>query len=746
VIYRNGFICTGVHNSLPFPVNFETQRLSLNERLSNMRWKLFFLGLLMLSLPQVTKAWHIVGGEIYYECIGNDDYIITLKVYRDCNSQGAPFDNPAAVGVYDSLGTLVTTVLMSSPAITNVPPYINNPCLTSPPNVCVEEGIYAEIVNLPPIAGGYTLVYERCCRNASINNIFLPSEQGATYATQIPGPPYHCNNSAFFTNFPPIVLCTNDTLNFDHSATDVDGDSLYYEFATPYNGGSQMNPAPNPPAPPPFPFIIWQPAYSINYPIDANPAFTIDSLTGLLTGSPTTIGQYVLTVVAKEYRNGVLLTSNRRDFQFNTAICLSATQAGIAPQSQFCNGLTFNFQHASTYTSYWLWDFGDPTTTTDSSTAPNPSYVYPDTGTYTVTLIANPGWPCADTISAQVEISEALPMDFTFGGVSCVVGNQFDFTVLSQHSPDAVFDWDFGDGTVSSDKNPSKSFNNANDYIVSLTISENNCVSTLTDTVTVFPLIEPLFRNDPVVGCAPFTYEFIDSTNTWVNVAHLWEFGDGSASTLASPVHTYNFPGVYDVRYTLTVLEGCVDTLTFVMEDMVTVEPSPTAGFTVDPPITSFFDPVVSVYDNSLGAYWVEYYMGDSSYYTTNNFEHRYFDDGNYEVMQVVGNEYGCTDTLIKTVVVKPEYLLYVPNVFTPNGDGMNEWFLPKVFGEVNYEFTIYSRWGKRLFATTSVNEGWNGSDDKGRAAPQDVYMWVVKVFDVDGNYHREEGTFTLIR
>lgn len=701
----------------------------------------------MLLIPLGSDAWHIVGGEIYYECIGNDDYIITLKVYRDCNSQGAPFDNPATVAVYDSAGVLVTTVQMFSPAITTVPPYINNPCLTSPPNVCVEEGIYAEIVNLPPIAGGYTLVYQRCCRNASINNIFLPEEQGATYATTIPGPPYHCNNSAFFNNFPPIVLCTNDTLDFDHSATDLDGDSLYYRFATPYNGGSQMNPAPNPPLPPPFTNVLWNPGYTLQYPIDANPAFALDSATGQLTGSATLIGQYVVTVVAEEYRNGVLLTENRRDFQFNTAVCLSATVAGITPQTQFCTGTTFNFNHQSLFTSLYYWDFGDPTTNTDTSTLANPTYTYPDTGTYMVTLIANPGYYCADTITTFVEIAEGIPVDWSYTGIDCIDGNALDFTVLSQHTPDAVFEWDFGDGTTSQVSNPTKSYTAPGEYLVTLTVSENACTTFLTDTVRIFPEIEPDFDPDTVIGCAPLTVQFVDNINTWVNISYLWEFGDGSASTANSPSHTYNLPGTYDVRLTIEVLEGCVDTHVVVIEEMVVVDPSPIAGFVVDPQVTSFFEPVVTVQDTSIGAYWTTFDMGDSTEYSAPSFEHRYLEDGSYSVRQVVGNEYGCTDTTYRTVVVQPEYLLYVPNVFTPNQDGLNEAFAPRVFGEVDYQFSVFSRWGDLVFYSEIVGEGWTGLDaKKNRPAPQDTYLWEVKVMDVNGATHRETGFFSLIR
>ena len=384
---------------------------------------------------------------------------------------------------------------------------------------------------------------------------------------------------------------------------------------------------------------------------------------------------------------------------------------------------------------------------TDTSSFTDPSYTYPDTGTYTVTLIANPGYSCADTITAEVEISEELLVNFDFSGVTCIDGNFLDFTLLSQHTPDAVFDWDFGDGTSSQQMNPTKSYTSDGEYYVTLTVNENNCTTFLTDTVRIFLPVEPAFDDDTLWGCAPFTVNFADETNTWANINYLWEFGDGSASTLDSPAHTYQVPGSYSVRLTIEVLEGCIDTHVVVVEDMIVVDPSPIAGFFVDPEETSFFDPVVFVTDTSIGSYWVMFDMGDSTTYSAPYFEHHYTEDGLYTVRQVVRNDYGCTDTAYRTVVVKPEYLLYVPNVFTPNQDGLNEMFLPKVFGEVEYEFSIYNRWGNRIFYTTEVDEGWSGLDPKkDRPAPQDTYLWEIRILDVDGNSHRETGYFSLIR
>src|SRR6185503_15254508 len=98
-----------------------------------------------------------------------------------------------------------------------------------------------------PISGGYDIVYVRCCRNATIQNIYSPNGSGATYATHIPDPGIAtCNSSPYFVDFPPIVICANAPINFDHKAIDPDGDQLVYSLCTPYDGADSISPQPYP--------------------------------------------------------------------------------------------------------------------------------------------------------------------------------------------------------------------------------------------------------------------------------------------------------------------------------------------------------------------------------------------------------------------------------------------------------------------------------------------------------------------
>ena len=140
-----------------------------------------------------TQAAHIIGGEITYVCAGNNQYNFTMIIYRDCESDGALFDSApganteATVTVYKdgSSNPHIPSFALAAPIITNIPPDVSNPCLILPEDVCVEEGIYTFTMTLPNDPKGYHIVYQRCCRNASITNIVCllytsPSPRDAT--------------------------------------------------------------------------------------------------------------------------------------------------------------------------------------------------------------------------------------------------------------------------------------------------------------------------------------------------------------------------------------------------------------------------------------------------------------------------------------------------------------------------------------------------------------------------------------
>ena len=104
-----------------------------------MKERLLFI-LIALAMPSLLKATHIIGGELYYTSLGNDQYDVTLKIYRDCgpsNTNGTGFDPSVEIGVFDASGGYLFSEFFSFPGANNVPVVLNNPCLTAPPSICV---------------------------------------------------------------------------------------------------------------------------------------------------------------------------------------------------------------------------------------------------------------------------------------------------------------------------------------------------------------------------------------------------------------------------------------------------------------------------------------------------------------------------------------------------------------------------------------------------------------------------------
>ncbi|MEM9722478.1 MAG: PKD domain-containing protein [Bacteroidota bacterium] len=292
------------------------------------------------------QATHIVGAELFYECTdpANSRYTITLKLYRDCLAGQAPFDSEITVFAFSSqTGQAVRYLNIPLPLRTpEIVPEEWDVCVGRPYNICVQEGVYqARDVYLPPIAGGYDLGWARCCRNQAITNLESPLSEGVTYLAHVPGPEdAECNSMPQFVQFPPIFLCAGETFNFDHSAIDPDGDSLSYDLTNPYTGINieglgAGNPREggndpivdrfeNPMGPPPYQNVVFRQGFSFRNPFGASRAnqnFQIDPLTGYITATPEQPGIFVLSISVFEWRNGVLLSENRRDFQIHVINC-----------------------------------------------------------------------------------------------------------------------------------------------------------------------------------------------------------------------------------------------------------------------------------------------------------------------------------------------------------------------------------------------------------------------------------------
>ena len=279
------------------------------------------------------RATHLVGGDFYYVHLGGDQYQITLKVYRDCspaNTNGTGFDESVVIGMWDGIGTIGAADVINIPLVlsnvSNVPVEMGNPCGTPPPELCIEQAIYTATATLPPTTYGWDLVYQRCCRNPTIVNLddFGGAENaGMTLLVHIPGTEVttESNSSPAFQELPPVALCSNLPFVWNHSAVDPDGDDLVYSLCAPLQGGDAANAQPNPPSTPPYMPVPYFPGFTWDNPMTASPPLAIDASSGQLTCTPTVPGQYAVGICVQEFRNGVLLSTVIRDFQFNVTAC-----------------------------------------------------------------------------------------------------------------------------------------------------------------------------------------------------------------------------------------------------------------------------------------------------------------------------------------------------------------------------------------------------------------------------------------
>jgi gliding motility-associated-like protein len=135
--------------------------------------------------------------------------------------------------------------------------------------------------------------------------------------------------------------------------------------------------------------------------------------------------------------------------------------------------------------------------------------------------------------------------------------------------------------------------------------------------------------------------------------------------------------------------------------------------------------------------------------FTTNTINLNYQDEGDYPVKLVATNNFGCKDSIIKTIRVEPIFTFYAPNTFTPNGDKTNDLFFPLGVGwnEDKYTLYIFDRWGEMIFTSSDVRKGWEGKAKNGSdMAQQDVYIWKVELDDVFKKHHSYIGHITLLK
>lgn len=734
-------------------------------------------------------AAHIIGGEITYECLGytNDDpatqsrrYRFTMKIYRDCQGGGADFDSApqgafiTSVSIYlDGETVPFNTLYLGAPAEVSIDPDPGNPCVEVPPGICVEVGTYVfPVIDLPIEEESYYIVYQRCCRNNTISNVTNPGGSGATYFIELTAAAQAtCNNSPVFNDFPPVVLCAGEPFTFDHSATDPEGHLLVYELCAPFLGGglnfdfpfASNGIAPDPDQPPPYdPVNFIAPAFSPSNPL-GNQAITLNSSLGILTGTPGLLGQFVVGICVSEYSNsGELLSTVRRDFQFNVTNCevqVSAAIQGANVQDngvflfEICGDTEVDFINQSGQISNieaYRWTFDLPGNPLLFDTR-NVSVTFPGAGEYSGLLTLNPGTTCSDSAQLLIRIFPEVSADFTYDYDSCVAGPvAFTDQSLSGAGTIESWQWSFGDGEQGMGRNPSHRYLQPGVKTVQLTVTDpNGCQATSGQEVTYFP-VPGLIIIAPSAyeGCAPAGL-FFDNLSTPIDASYQvnWDFGDGNTAEGIDAWHEFGEVGQYDISLEIISPIGCrTDT---VFPGLIEIFPRPTAGFAYNPARLDNFNATAAFQNLSFDAdFWSWDFNGQ---FNTSVREPTYtFPDTGRQVVQLIAStRLGCRDTALQVIDVAPLVTFHLPNAFSPNGDSVNDLFYGKGFlrGLRQFDLQIWNRWGELLFRTSNPATGWDGrAGSSGREAPPGVYVCLLRYTGPRGEKVEQKSMVTLIR
>jgi len=459
-------------------------------------------------------ASHIVGGEVAYTYVGpgaqpnTSRYTILLRLFTECGQicggntgVSCPPTNPL-VGIFVNASPYSKIVdLALSPAGN---PQLNlstyPPCLDNNPPVCYQVNTYTGQVDLADNINGYRLAYQSCCRAASLNvssnAATLSGVPGATYEATMPGTNILStgHNSTALVNLKDTALvCHSSAFTLEFSAVDPDNDSLSYEFASAYNGGSFTASADaTGPDAPLYGFVTYQSGYSGTSPLGAS--VTINPLTGIISGTaPAAIGKYVVNVIVREWRSGVLIAEHRKDFLVRTNDCtITKAQLSIIPVT--CDGFTVDFSPFNTSSgniNTYQWIFGDPASgSADTSVLAGPTHTFTSAGSFTIRLKISANGTCVDSTSQTIKVFPGFFPDFTVAGQCKNTPIQFNDITTANYGVVNKWQWNFGDVSsttnTSTIKSPTHTYAVSNSYDVTFIVSTSvGCIDTVLKTIQV---------------------------------------------------------------------------------------------------------------------------------------------------------------------------------------------------------------------------------------------------------------------
>ena len=400
----------------------------------------------------------------------------------------------------------------------------------------------------------------------------------------------------------------------------------------------------------------------------------------------------------------------------------------------------------------WIYNFGDGSAFVQ---AQNTTHLYSSAGDYNVTMIATSDHGCIDDTTFVVT---AFPKPIAMFSNTTICENTppTNFTNQSTVSTGSIMGWtwnfDDNNNNTSSFPNPSHAYHTAGIYNVQVIVqTDKGCLDTTENPVTVLAKPTNSFTSDITEHCAPACINFQDLTvsNASTITNWYWDFGDGTVVLDQNPSHCYeNLSNTDDKYFDVTLITtndlGCSDTL--VESNYITAWHNPIADFYPEIDTLNMYVATFEFNNTSIGADFYYWDFGDNQFSSDFEPNHLYSDTGVFYVELAVETINHCVDTTVNPVRVKPVVALFVPNSFSPNGDGDNDGFFFKGYGikEEGLEFSVFDRWGTLIYYTNTFRP-WDGTY-KGKEVQEDAYIWKLRCMDVLGKEHVRRGHVLVLR
>lgn len=431
----------------------------------------------------------------------------------------------------------------------------------------------------------------------------------------------------------------------------------------------------------------------------------------------------------------------------------------LSPQLNFdgkacldSNSLTFTPGGIFEPYASFEWDFGSAGSISSSNLDTVRDVRFTGSGQFPVQLIVSQD-NCSDTLNQLVTLFPNPVPNFSYNPNAGCYPLAVSMTNLSTFSDTATFIWDFGDGDSASGFSANHVYTANGYYDLALTIQTSTlCKDTVTlkiDSAIKVSLDSTKnrisFSIEPPNACPGTPIQFIDSSFYEGSADYFWDFGNNELSTDQNPVYVYQDTGYYDVGLLLITKDKCVDTLVLAFDSAIRILPEPISVLSLSKNEAPLKEASLTI-DGSLSRFKskANILINGVSQGDFNLLEYTFRDTGHYEIAYVTENEFGCKDTAIATFYVFDEFEFLIPNVFTPNGDGVNDQFEIRACGVYEYSIDIYNRYGKIVFQSNSLGYNWNGRIEETKASAG-VYFYKINIKDFRGEYKTYTGNLTLL-